>query len=206
MLTDEILERLLLSPRDDERSFKITPCPKLRDIQPASVDLHLGAEFMTQRLSDLKQPEAGAVQVISDPAKGEFAPMEKKTAEDYIELPPMTFALATTKEWVRMSDKYAGRVEGRSTLGRLGLTVHATAGFIDPGFEGNITLELFNLSFHKIRLRVGMSICQIAVEELNGSVLRPYGHTERQSRYKGQTGVQGALRLGGVTRVTRGLI
>jgi dCTP deaminase len=81
-----------------------------------------------------------------------------------------------------------GRVEGRSSIGRCGLLIHATAGFIDPGFEGNITLELFNLTNHPIQIYQGQRICQIALEYLSSDCEQGYGE-KYDSKYHGQLGV-----------------
>lgn len=98
---------------------------------------------------------------------------------------PGSFVLAATQETVRLGHALAGRIEGKSSLGRLGLMVHSTAGFIDPGFEGQITLELSNLANAPMRLYPGMPIAQLAVFRMAGRVELPYGMT---GKYQGQTG------------------
>lgn len=108
------------------------------------------------------------------------------------ELKPKEFVLATTEEKVGVSTAFVARVEGRSSLGRLGLSVHSTAGYIDPGFAGQITLELTNHTNKTILLYPGMKICQIAFELLVHPSVRYYGHPELNSKYQGQKGAQGS--------------
>lgn len=104
-----------------------------------------------------------------------------------ITLNPLEFKLASTLEYVSMCDYFVGRVEGKSSLGRLGLGVHITAGFIDPGFQGNITLELFNFSDKVISLSKGDFVCQLCLEELDEITQKVYG--ECGNHYQGQTGI-----------------
>jgi hypothetical protein len=92
-------------------------------------------------------------------------------------------------EYIKIPSKYVGRVEGKSSWGRLGLAVHITAGYIDPGFEGNITLEFYNFSDKTINITRGSSICQMAVEKLDKAPLRVYGDENLKSHYQGQTGI-----------------
>jgi dCTP deaminase len=99
-------------------------------------------------------------------------------------LHPGAFVLGTTLEYVRVPINLVGRLEGRSSIGRLGVIVHATAGFIDPGFEGQITLEISNAGKIPVALHAGTRICQLTLLE-TGTVLRPYG-TGRRSKYQGQ--------------------
>jgi len=150
-------------------------------VQPASVDLTLGNEFAywpdAQRMVDLDDPST-------------FPEMTRRTTsgfKDGYPLRPGAFALASTAEVVGLASDLCARVEGRSSLGRLGLCIHATAGFIDPGFSGQITLELFNMSPHVLLLIPGMTICQLAVQQMGAPSARPYG-AERGSKYQGQAG------------------
>lgn len=98
---------------------------------------------------------------------------------------PGEFILASTIEYLRIPDTIAARVEGKSSLARVGLIVHATGGFIDPGFEGQVTLEMVNLLHRPLMIYPGMPIAQIAFQGVAGAVKRPYGLT---GRYQGQTG------------------
>lgn len=151
-------------------------------IQPASIDLRLGSSFAWW-------PEGLA---IIDLEKGAdtIPPMKEiHSAPEFI-LSPGQFVLASTYETVALGPDLVARVEGRSSLGRLGLVVHVTAGFIDPGFKGNITLELYNVGPHHIRIVPGQSICQLAVERLQTRCRVPYGHPSRRSKYQGQRSVQ----------------
>lgn len=104
-------------------------------------------------------------------------------------LEPKLFALGSTMEYIKIPSKYVGRVEGKSSWGRLGLAIHITAGYIDPGFEGNITLELYNFSHKTITIERGTTICQMAVEMLDNEPLKVYGDETLQSHYQGQTGI-----------------
>lgn len=169
--------------------IRIEPEPSPDAIQPASVDLRLGSEFAMWKDLQAKL----SLKLVADPADPKdpgWPEMEKVEAKEYLELPTGIFVLGTTLERVSLGPRVAARVEGRSTLGRLGLVVHATAGFIDPGFEGNITLELFNMGAFPIRLRPGMSICQLAFDWLETPARAPYGSGLRASKYQGQSGVK----------------
>jgi len=113
------------------------------------------------------------------------------TDDGGIILRPGEFALATTKETVRMPDNLAANVDGRSSYGRYGLAVHITAGYIDPGFRGQITLELKNNNSHAIELRPGECIAQLVFKRLSEPCNVPYGD-ERGSHYQGQKGAEPA--------------
>lgn len=116
-----------------------------------------------------------------------------KTSLKEYELQPREFILCSTNERVDLPANIVGRLEGKSSWARKGLIVH-TAGFVDPGFSGTLTLEMSNLSDVPILLKWGERICQIAFQWLNESAERPYGHPEIGSHYQGQTGtVESAL-------------
>jgi dCTP deaminase len=153
-------------------------------IQPASVDLTLGDEFLYW--------QSLAPRAVIDMAESALeAPRMCRVIVGNgmgFDIAPGQFVLSTTSETVGLGPGHAARVEGRSSIGRFGLMVHATAGFIDPGFKGKITLEMYNLSPHSIRIYPGQSICQIAVSTLSGPAQRIYG-PGRGSKYHGQTGV-----------------
>lgn len=108
-----------------------------------------------------------------------------KQGEAFI-IHPGEFALATTYEAVKLPDDLVARVEGRSSMGRLGITMHVTAGYIDPGFQGKITLEISNIGKMPVALYTGQRVCQIVFETMTSPSLRPYGHPERDSKYMGQ--------------------
>lgn len=142
-------------------------------LQPSSVDLHLGSQLLV--------PSYG-VRVI-DVAR---VPVPHTTRETMVQhkLHRGDFVLGCTVETVTVGDSLAGVVEGISSLGRLGLMVHVTAGFIDPGFSGQITLEIVNCAPWHIVLRAGMRICQIAFQPLRSPARQQYGtrgHYQHQS-------------------------
>lgn len=181
-------QTLLIEPLDD---------PELQ-IQPASVDLRLGNSF--KRFVGPYPPlPDGQVHILPHGHKPEALPLRThwdKHMEDHedryrFELASGEFALGTTHERVKLPTDLVGRVEGRSSLGRIGLLVHATAGFIDPGFEGHITLELYNLNPHPLLLEPGTRICQISFHQMSSPAARPYG-SERGSKYQGQSSVTGS--------------
>lgn len=145
-------------------------------VQPASVDLLLGSQFRVY-----EGDETVAVD-LAVPAS--YQRLTKLVKRDLFVLHPGEFVLATTQEWVSLPPEIMARVEGKSSLGRLGLIVHATAGFIDPGFEGQITLEMTNLLRIPIILRSGVPICQVSFTFMSQTVDKPYN-----GRYQGQSGV-----------------
>lgn len=175
-LSDGTLRALMAS-----EELRIDPAPRDEQIQPASIDLRLGSSFR----------EFGPQATVLDPRKpGNYsvgAPLYADLDGAYL-LRPGTFALGCTEETVGLSDALVARVEGKSSLGRLGLMVHSTAGFIDPGFHGRITLELFNLAPVAIKLWPGMLVCQLSVERLDRPAQRPYGSPGLRSHYQGQDG------------------
>ncbi len=150
-------------------------------LQPSSFDVRLDRYF---RLFDNhKYP-------FIDPA--EHQPeltrlVETVQGESFI-LHPGEFVLGSTFESVRLPDDIAARLEGKSSLGRLGLLTHSTAGFVDPGFTGHITLELSNVATLPIKLWPGMKIGQLCFFRLSSPALHPYGSGEYASRYQGQRG------------------
>jgi dCTP deaminase len=99
---------------------------------------------------------------------------------------PGEFCLGRTLEWVELPNDIVARIEGKSTLGRLGLIVHATAGFCDPGWKGTLTLELHNLTRVPIKLYPGLLIAQLSFMTLDAPAVRPYGSPELGSHYQGQ--------------------
>ena len=150
-------------------------------VQPSSVDVRLDRYF---RLFDNhKYP-------YIDPAADQpelTRLIETKGDEPFI-LHPGEFVLGATLERVSLPDDIAARLEGKSSLGRLGLLTHSTAGFIDPGFSGHVTLELSNVATLPIMLWPGMKIGQLCFFQLSSPAERPYGSAEYASRYQGQRG------------------
>jgi dCTP deaminase len=106
--------------------------------------------------------------------------------EESFVIHPGEFVLGRTEEWVELPDDLVARIEGKSSLGRLGLIVHATAGFVDPGFKGTLTLEITNLTRVPIVLWPGKPIAQLSFMTLDRPAERPYGHPDLGSHYAGQ--------------------
>lgn len=148
-------------------------------VQPASLDLRLGNAF-SYFIARSFRPSTGRIQVI-DPTEDVRELMATHICQEYL-IQPRELVLGVTQEKITLSNSIVARVEGKSSLGRLGLIVHATAGFIDPGFSGYITLEMYNMAPHPIRLRPGMWIAQLAFTPLVTSCAVPYGK-QRGSRY-----------------------
>jgi len=150
-------------------------------LQPASVDLRLNSSFRLFRVTsrpyiDVREPVDDLTELV------EIAPDEPFVIQ------PGTFFLGSTVETISLPDDIVARVDGKSSLGRLGLLVHATAGYVDPGWSGRLTLELSNQSQMPIALYYGMRVAQISFLRLSSPVDRPYGSPELGSKYQGQTG------------------
>ena len=152
-------------------------------LQPASVDVRLGKQFAVYQLPHLPCIDPRDNANIDAVTK----PVEIPDGEPFI-LHPGEFALAHTAEYIKIPADLVARVEGRSSLGRLAIVVHATAGFIDPGFECTITLELSKLGRAAVKLYPGMRISQLVFHTMTSPALRPYG-SGRGSKYQGQRGV-----------------
>ncbi|HHU10352.1 MAG TPA: dCTP deaminase [Intrasporangiaceae bacterium] len=150
-------------------------------IQPSSIDVRLDKYF---RLFDNhKYP-------YIDPAQDqpELTRLLEVEPDEGFVLHPGEFVLASTLETVTLPDDLAARVEGKSSLGRLGLLTHATAGFVDPGFSGHVTLELSNVATLPIMLWPGMKVGQLAFFRLSSAAETPYGSAKYGSHYQGQRG------------------
>lgn len=152
-----------------------------RAVQPASVDLRLGRQFRVFRNSripfiDVKREYPDLTELV-----------EIDDDEPFV-LHPGEFALAVTLERVRLPADIVGRLEGKSSLGRLGLLVHSTAGYVDPGWDGALTLELSNVANLPIALYYGMKVSQISFLRLTEPAEYPYGSEEAGSKYQGQDG------------------
>ncbi|WP_066082371.1 dCTP deaminase [Pseudoclavibacter albus] len=189
---------MLLSDRDiragiESGRIALDPAdPKA--VQPASVDVRLDRYF---RLFDNHR------YATIDPAEEQpdlTRLVEVKPDEPFI-LHPGEFVLAATFEQVTLADDVAARLEGKSSLGRLGLLTHSTAGFIDPGFQGHVTLELSNVATLPIKLWPGMKIGQLCFFNLSSAAELPYGSKEYQSRYFGQRGPTASRSFQNFTRV-----
>jgi dCTP deaminase len=153
-------------------------------LQPASVDLRLGREFLVYRKGQLAALDPREPTSISEAME-----RVEVLGEQPFVLRPAEFALGSTLERVRLPNDLVGMVDGRSSIGRLAVVVHATAGLIDPGFEGQITLELCNMGALPVKLYPGMRVAQIVLHQMSSPAERPYG-VERGSQYNHQTGPQ----------------
>ena len=150
-----------------------------QDLQPSSVDLHLDRSFRVFRNNRYPYIDVRAPQ----PALTELLTVDDD--EPFI-LHPGEFVLGQTLEWVELPDDLVARLEGKSSLGRLGLLIHSTAGYVDPGWKGNLTLELSNVANLPIALYHAMRIGQISFFKMSSPVERPYGSPDLRSRYQGQ--------------------
>jgi dCTP deaminase len=137
-------------------------------VQPSSVDLRVDRYFRTFH-------------------NARYAYIEASDEGPFI-LHPGEFVLGSTYEQVRLADDLVARLEGKSSLGRLGLLIHSTAGYVDPGFEGHLTLELSNVATLPITIYPGMKIGQISFFELSSPARSPYGSARLGSKYQGQRG------------------
>ena len=173
VLSDQTIKACLDSGR-----IAITPLDE-QDIQPASVDLHIGPQLreMTGGTGDIIDVKKDLQHLIRA--------SEIPLCEPYL-LQPGQFVLGSTTEWIEVGPDIVGRLEGKSSLGRLGLVIHATAGFIDPGFKGRITLELSNTARLPITLYRDMKIGQISFLLLTTPAQRSYGSEGLGSKYQGQ--------------------
>jgi dCTP deaminase len=161
--------RILIDPFDDA-------C-----VQPSSVDVKVGNLFRVFRnhtagVIDVKQDLEDLTELIEIPADGVFM------------LHPGEFVLGSTHERVRVPDDLVARIEGKSSLGRLGLLIHSTAGFIDAGFDGHITLELANVASLPITIYPQMKIGQVSFMRMTTAADQPYGSGTTGSKYQGQRG------------------
>lgn len=171
----ELLDQgeLVIHPLEDDQ-IKQAGARMGRQIQPASVDLRLGSHFL--KLDEHNIPYID----LENPAK--YISFEK----DEIILPPHSFILATTMEYVRLPNNLTAFVEGRSSIGRMGLFIQ-NAGWVDPGFEGEITLELYNANQLPIRLKSGRRVCQLVFAQMDQEAFYPY-----QGKYQGQRDATGS--------------
>jgi dCTP deaminase len=148
-------------------------------VQPASVDLRLGGSFRV-----FHNHRAAAID-LRDPPTNLTEEVVIAGDEPFV-IHPGEFALGRTQEYVEIPDDIVSRIEGKSSLGRLGLIVHATAGFVDPGFKGTLTLEITNLTRIPIKLYAGLLIAQLSFMTLDAPAEVPYGSEELGSHYQGQ--------------------
>ena len=176
---------MLLSDRDiraevEASRLAVEPWdPEL--VQPSSVDVRLDRFFRVFNNSRYTHIDPAAQQ-------DDLTTLVEPEGDDPFVLHPGEFVLGSTLEIVTLPDDLAGRREGKSSLGRLGLLTHSTAGFIDPGFTGHITLELSNVANLPITLWPGMKIGQLCLFRLSSAAEHPYGSSVYGSRYQGQRG------------------
>ncbi|MEV4888816.1 dCTP deaminase [Nonomuraea sp. NPDC050547] len=176
---------MLLSDRDifaeiDSGRLSLEPFDEDM-IQPSSIDVRLDRFFRV--FENHKYPHI-------DPAveQPDLTRLVEPDGDEPFILHPGEFVLASTYEVITLPDNLASRLEGKSSLGRLGLLTHSTAGFIDPGFSGHVTLELSNVATLPIKLWPGMKIGQLCVFRLSSPAEHPYGAQKYGSRYQGQRG------------------
>ena len=175
VLADRTIRRLI-----DEGRIRIEPFdPSL--MQPSSLDVRVDRLFRVFRNSrypfiDVKQAQEELTELVEVENGGPFI------------LHPGEFVLGSTLERVTLPDDLVARLEGKSSLGRLGLLIHSTAGFIDPGWDGHVTLELSNVANLPITIYVGMKIGQLSFVQMTEPAESPYGASGLGSKYKGQTG------------------
>jgi dCTP deaminase len=176
---------VLLSDRDilaeiDAKRISVEPYDESM-IQPSSIDFRLDRYFRV--FENHRYPHI-------DPAadQSDLTRVVEADGEEPFILHPGEFVLGSTYEVVSLPDDIAARVEGKSSLGRLGLLTHATAGFVDPGFSGHVTLELANVATLPIKLYPGMKIGQLCFFRLSSPAAHPYGSEKYGSRYQGQRG------------------
>src|SRR6185436_6280339 len=176
---------MILSDRDIRTAIeagRITIDPfDERCIQPSSVDLHVDSQFRVFANSrypfiDVREEQPDLTELV-----------EVKPDEPFI-LHPGEFVLGSTLERVVLPDDLVARLEGKSSLGRLGLLIHSTAGFIDPGWDGHVTLELSNVANLPITIYAGMKIGQLSFVQLAEPTDHPYGSSGLGSKYQGQRG------------------
>jgi dCTP deaminase len=151
------------------------------NVQPSSVDIRLDRYFRvfrnhTQRVIDVKENQEDLTELV------------EIGAEECFILHPGEFVLGATEERITVGVDLVGRIEGKSSLGRLGLLIHSTAGFIDPGFDGHITLELANVANLPITLYPGMRVGQVSFLQMTTAADHPYGSSSIGSKYQGQRG------------------
>ena len=148
-------------------------------VQPSSIDLHLSSEVRVFNNWELD--------VLDVKKKNDLSHIVRIKKDGFI-VHPGEFLLGATAEKIGLSNDVAAKLEGRSSLGRLGLIIHATAGYVDPGFLGWLTFEISNISRLPIKIYPEMRIAQICFFQMSTSVLRPYGSKNLKSKYQGQKG------------------
>ena len=175
VLSDRTIRRLL-----GEGRIEIDPYDETL-LQPSSVDVRVDRFFRVFHNArypfiDVKEPQEELTELV-----------EVADDQPFI-LHPGEFVLGSTLERIQLPDDLVARLEGKSSLGRLGLLIHSTAGFVDPGWDGHVTLELSNVANLPITIYYGMKIGQLSFVQLSEPAERPYGSDELGSKYQGQRG------------------
>jgi dCTP deaminase len=175
VLSDRTIRRLI-----DEGRIRIDPYDESL-LQPSSIDVRVDRFFRVFHNArypyiDVKEPQDDLTELVELDGDAPFI------------LHPGEFVLASTLERIRLPDDLVARLEGKSSLGRLGLLIHSTAGFIDPGWDGHVTLELSNVANLPITIYYGMTIGQLSFVQLSEPAEKPYGSGELGSKYQGQKG------------------
>ncbi len=175
VLSDRTISRLL-----EEGRIEIDPYdPSL--LQPSSVDVRVDRYFRVFR--NARYPFIDVKEPMED-----LTELEEIDDDIPFILHPGEFVLGSTLERIRLPDDLVARLEGKSSLGRLGLLIHSTAGFIDPGWDGHVTLELSNVANLPITIYYGMKIGQVSFVQLSEAAASPYGTGKLGSKYQGQQG------------------
>ncbi|SFE71815.1 dCTP deaminase [Alteribacillus iranensis] len=168
ILSDQTIKNMM-----EKEELSISPYEP-HQIQPASVDIRLGTHFL--------KIDENAIEAIALDEPAKYVEFES----DEVIIPPNSFLLATTKEYVKLPNHVTAFVEGRSSIGRMGLFIQ-NAGWVDPGFEGEITLELYNANRLPIRLIAGRRIAQLVLAFMDQKAASPY-----QGKYQGQRNAVGS--------------
>ncbi len=175
VLSDRTIARLI-----EQGSIEIDPYdPEL--LQPSSVDVRVDRYFRVFHNArypyiDVREPQEELTELVEVDGETPFI------------LHPGEFVLGSTLERIKLPDDLVARLEGKSSLGRLGLLIHSTAGFIDPGWDGHVTLELSNVANLPITIYYGMTIGQLSFVQLTEPAASPYGSDGLRSKYQGQRG------------------
>jgi len=168
ILSDKTLKEYL-----ENKTLIVEPHDEIQ-IQPASIDLRLGTHYLK-----VAEQRSAMLDLINKPEYEEII-------QEEVVIPAHAFLLATTREYVKLPDDLTAFVEGRSSIGRLGLFIQ-NSGWVDPGFEGEITIELFNANSLPIKLKAGVRICQLVFAQLDQEAANPY-----RGKYQGQRNATGS--------------
>lgn len=168
-----ILSDVTLKEYIESGKLVVDPLDEMQ-IQPGSIDLRLGNHYLK-----IAEHRSAILDLVNKPEYDEII-------QEEVVIPPHSFLLATTREYVKLPDDLTAFVEGRSSIGRLGLFIQ-NSGWVDPGFEGEITIELFNANILPIKLISGVRICQLVFAQLDKKAAKPY-----RGKYQGQRKATGS--------------